>query len=214
MQERNELDWKDVVDTYFEKCIAITLLFTVFVFIVFPNVETAVIRSSEKIMETFEILPDIPEEIKPPEEVAKPIVNIEIVDEPTDDPDVKEVETIGPNVDIDIPPIAPPPQQQNITGSTERFVPYDDPPVIMTGPRPVYPEHLRRTNISGQVVLDVEVFADGTIGAIEVVKSLMSGPGGFDEVAVEAVRQWKMQPAKSGGNSVACWMKQIFNFTK
>jgi len=212
MQERQELDWKDVVDTYFEKCVAITLLFIVFVFVVFPNVETAVIRSTEKVMETLEIPPDIPEEIKPPEEVIKPIVNIEIIDDPeVDNEDIKVIETIEETVNIEVA-IAPPPVQQ-VHGETPRFVPYEDPPVITTGPRPEYPEHLRRMKITGQVVLDIEVFSDGTIGAIEVVKSLMSGPGGFDEACINSVRQWRIQPAKSGGNPVACWMKQTFNFT-
>jgi len=211
MDERNNLDWKDVVETYFQKCLAITLLFTVFVFVVFPNVETAVIHSGEKVMETIEILPEIPEEIKPPEEVVKPIVNIEIVDDPDmDDENIIEIETIEVTTDIEVA-IAPPPKPVEL-GTTPKFVPYEDAPVIMSGAQPVYPEHLRRLRLSGTVVLDIEVLADGTIGAIEVVKSLMDGPGGFDEAAINAVKQWRMQPAKSGGNAVACWIKQAFNF--
>jgi len=212
MQERQELDWKDVVDTYFEKCMAITLLFTVFVFVVFPNVETAVIRNTEKVMETLEILPEIPEEIKPPETIVKPIVNIEIIDDPdVQDDNIKEVETIGPTTDLEVF-IAPPPAETK-HGETPRFVPYEDAPVLLDAPRPAYPENLKKMKISGQVILDIEVFGDGTIGAIEVFKSLMSGPGGFDEAAVNAARQWKIQPAKSGGNSVACWIRQVINFT-
>jgi len=145
------------------------------------------------VMETIEILPEIPEEIKPPETVVKPIVNIEIIDDPdVEDDTIKEIETTDITTDIEIV-IAPPPKTQAI-GETPRFVPYEDAPVIVAGPRPAYPDHLRRMKITGQVVLDIEVFDDGTIGAIEVVKSLMDGPGGFDEAAVNAVKQWKIQP--------------------
>jgi len=209
MQERNELDWKDVVDTYFEKCVAITLLFTVFVFIVFPSVETAVILSSEKVMDSIEIPPDIPEEIKPPETVIQPIVKIEIVDEPDEGEDLREITTIDENVVPEEVKIEIPPQEEH--GKTDKFVFYEDAPVILPGAaQPVYPNHLRKMGVTGAVTLEIEILRDGSIGAIEVVKSLQ---GGFDEAAIEAVRQWKMQPAKNGGIPVACWIRQTFNFS-
>jgi len=212
MSERHELDWKDVVETYFQKCLAITLLFTVFVFVVFPNVQTVVLRSIDKVTETFEIPPDIPEEIKPPELKQEPVVQIVITDEPdTNDDNIQEVDTIEDTIDIEVV-IAPPPKQPEL-GTTPKFVPYEDAPVILAGQQPVYPDHLRRMKMSGQVVLEIEVLGDGSIGAIEVLKSLMPGEGGFDEAAINAVRQWRMQPAKSGGNPVACWIRQVFNFT-
>jgi len=212
MEERHDLDWKDVVETYFEKCVAITLLFTVFVFIVFPNVETAVIRSTEKVMETIEILPEIPEEIKPPEAVVQPIVKIEIVDDEVADDDVRVIDTIEKNV-VPEEVIIAPPIAEIVLGATPKFVPYEDAPVILSGPQPAYPDQFRKMKINGQVILDIEVLSDGSIGAIEVLKSLMAGEDGFDEAAIKAVRQWRLQPAKSGGNAVACWIKQSFNFT-
>ncbi|MCL1826623.1 MAG: energy transducer TonB, partial [Candidatus Cloacimonetes bacterium] len=66
---------------------------------------------------------------------------------------------------------------------------------------------------TGVVILDIEVLIDGSIGAIEVFQSLMPGPGGLDEAAILAVRKWQYQPAESGGNPVACWVKQPINFT-
>ncbi len=67
--------------------------------------------------------------------------------------------------------------------------------------------------IQGEVILEVEVFADGTVGAIEVRKSLMSGPGGLDEAAIKSVKQWIFQPAKSSGRAVAVWVTFPVTFT-
>jgi len=208
--QANYTDWKDIASTYYDKCLSLTILLAMFTFMVFPEVETATLRSTEKVLETIEILPEIQEKIKPPEEVAKPIVNIEIVDDMGDESD-DEIEIITTIEITTLDPlsiIAPPPS----VGQTPRFVVYEDAPVILRRVAPTYPEFARRSRIQGTVVLDVEILADGSIGAIEVFRSLMPGPGGFDEAAIAAVRQWQFQPAKSGGKPVACWIKQSIVF--
>jgi protein TonB len=209
MAEERTTDWKDVASSYFDKCIAMIILFLMFFFIVFPNVETSAVRSVERIVESIEILPEILEKIEPPQEIARPIVNIEIVDDADDnDDDIEvittiEITTLDPNTVI-----APPPSH----GQTPRFVVFEDAPVILRRVTAEYPEFARRSRIQGQVILEVEVLADGSIGAIEVFKSLMPGPDGFDESAIRAVRQWQFQPAKSGGNAVGCWIKIPITF--
>jgi len=205
-------DWKDVVSTYFDKCLSITLLFTMFAFIVFPNVEVQKIASLERIMETIEIMPEIVDRIEQPQEVVRPIVNIEIIDDDANDDSDDEIiyiDTIEITVLDHFATIAPPPAH----GTTSRFVVYEDAPVILRRVAPIYPEALRRSRMQGVVVLQIEILVDGSIGAIEVFRSLMPGPGGFDEAAIEAVRQWQFQPAMSGGQPVACWITQPINFT-
>jgi protein TonB len=183
-----------------------------FAFIVFPNVETQAIATTERIMEAIEIMPEIIERIEQPQEVVRPIVNIEIIDDDISDDsddeiiyiDTIEVTTLDPWAVI-----APPPT----LGQTPRFVVYEDAPVVLRRVNPVYPEALRRARIQGTVVLQVEILVDGSIGAIEVFRSVVPGPGGLDEAAVEAVRQWQFQPAQSGGRPVAVWITQPINFT-
>ena len=202
---QNNVDWKDIASSYYDKCLSLTILFIIFAFMVFPNVETQNLRTNERVLETIEILPEIQERIEPPEEVARPIVNIEIVDDASDDSD-DEIEIITTIEITRLDPfqtIAPPPT----LGQTPRFVVYEDAPVILRRVSPEYPPIGRRAGIRGTVLLDVEVLVDGDIGAIEVVQSLMSGPGGFDEAAIAAVRQWQFQPAKNGGRPVACWAR-------
>jgi TonB family protein len=211
-QPTNSSDWKDVVATYFDKCLAITLLFTIFAFIVFPDVEIAAITSAEKVQETIEILPEIPEQIKPPEEVARPIVSIEIVD--PDDEDADDVEYVSEEELEQLreefvrePEIIIPDERH---GETPRFVPFEDAPQIRVGAHPEYPEWARRQGIQGTVVLDIEVLASGNIGAIEVFRSLIPD---MDRAAIEAVRKWQMQPAMSGGQPVSVWLRQSITFT-
>ena len=209
MQEKT--DWKDVASSYYDKCLSLTILFIIFAFMVFPDIDRQDFRTTERILETIEIMPEIQERIEPPEEVARPIVNIEIVDDMNDDSDdeIMIIDTIEITT-LDVwQTIAPPPS----LGQTPRFVVYEDAPVILRRVTPVYPEFARRSRIQGMVLLNIEILVDGSIGAIEVQRSLLPGPGGLDEAAIEAVRQWQFQPAKNGGNPVACWITQPIIFT-
>ena len=210
MSEVHVNDWKDVANTYFDKCIALIILFLMFFFIVYPNVESKALRTIDRTIEVLEYIPEEMERIEQPPEIERIIINIEIVDDPDDqsDEDVIVVETIERTTFI--PPITPPAGGE---GTTSRFVIYEDPPVAVRRVPPEYPDFARRNNIQGEVVLDVEILIDGSIGAIEVFKSLTSGPGGLDEAAINAMRQWVFQPAQSQGNPVACWVKQTISFT-
>ena len=209
MSEYQVSDWKDVANSYFDKCIALIILFLMFFFIVYPNVESKALRSIDRTIEVLEYIPEEMERIEQPPDIVRPIINIEIVDDPDDqnDPDLIEIVTI--DVTIRPPDITPPPDP----GRTPKVVFYEDPPGIIKRVPPVYPEFARRTGIQGEVVLEVEVLIDGSIGAIEVLKSLSPGPGGLDEAAINAMRQWEFQPARALGNPVACWIRQSINFT-
>ena len=206
---QNKIDWKDIASSYYDKCLSLTILFVIFVFMVFPDVELQNLRTTERIMETIEIPDEILERIEPPEDIARPIVNIEIIDdEDTSDDEIEYIDTIGITRLDPLVAVAPPQH-----GETPRFVIFEEAPVILSRPRPVYPEAFLSARITGEVVLNIEVLSDGSIGAIEVVSSLLPGPGGFDEAAISAVRQWQIQPAKNMGNPVACWIRQTVRFT-
>ena len=74
---------------------------------------------------------------------------------------------------------------------------------------PEYPDWARKARIQGQVLLEVEVLEDGSVGAVEVVKSLLYE---LDELAVKAVRQWKFKPARAQGQPVAVWVRLPISF--
>ena len=57
--------------------------------------------------------------------------------------------------------------------------------------QPAYPPMMQSARISGQVVLDAIIHADGTIGDVTVLQS--SNPA-FTRSAIDAVKQWRYQP--------------------
>ncbi len=90
-----------------------------------------------------------------------------------------------------------------VDAQTERiFVQYDDPPVMVGSLIPVYPDFAKRAGVQGIVVLEVEVYRDGSIGDIRVKRSVQSGPKGLDEAAKQAVRKVQFKPGRSSGQAV------------
>lgn len=82
------------------------------------------------------------------------------------------------------------------------FVPYDIPPKVIGQISPDYPEASRKAGIQGTVVLEAEIFWDGSIGEIRVKRSVQAGPGGLDEAAIKAVRAVTFEPGKADGKAV------------
>ncbi|MCF7919133.1 MAG: energy transducer TonB [Candidatus Cloacimonetes bacterium] len=50
------------------------------------------------------------------------------------------------------------------------------------------------------------MLTNGMVGAIDVIKSVLPGPGGLDEAAIEYARQLEFEPAKTNGKPVAVWV--------
>lgn len=82
-------------------------------------------------------------------------------------------------------------------------------PVPIESPKPVYPEYAREAGISGRVVTQVLVRADGSVGRV-VVKSGIKILG---DSAQEGLYRWRFRPAKMGGRPVAVWVEIPINFT-
>ncbi len=77
---------------------------------------------------------------------------------------------------------------------------FDEAPTPLRTQAPVYPEALRRENVSGIVSINATVDENGNVTATAVSKS--TNPG-FDKAALDAVSQWKFKPAKKDGQAVA-----------
>jgi protein TonB len=208
---RNERmqDWKDVANSYFEKALSLSIIIMLFAVMTTPKFEIKVKQREVKEVTAIDIPPDIREKIKPPEPATVDIVVIiDDTDLSGDDTDIEEIETIKTTI------LEPQEIVERIggVGTTPRFVAYEDPPEVISKVIPEYPDFAKKSGLQGDVYLDVEVLADGSVGAIEVKESLQPGPGGLDEAAVKAVRQWKFQPARSNGQPVACWVKFPVSF--
>ncbi len=76
---------------------------------------------------------------------------------------------------------------------------------------PAYPDIARRARVQGSVVLLIVVRPDGSVGAIEVVRS--PDPRlGFDLTAIEAIKQWRYEPARLGAVPVAVQLTVMVEF--
>lgn len=73
------------------------------------------------------------------------------------------------------------------------------PPRLLREVKADYTEEARRRAISGEVVLEIVVRRDGTVGEVKILQGL---GGGLNERAVQAVRQWRFAPAQRLGTPV------------
>lgn len=90
-------------------------------------------------------------------------------------------------------------------GTTSKDAVHDKSATVLNSVKPIYPEFARNMKIEGEVILDVEVFEDGSAGEVIVRRSLMSGPGELDEKAIQAIRKWQFTPASKDGVPISSW---------
>lgn len=81
---------------------------------------------------------------------------------------------------------------------------------LLSAPPPDYPRSALRAGLSGQVVLRIEVRANGRPGEVSVVES--SRHRALDRAAVSAVRRWRFEPATRDGAPVASTVQQVISF--
>lgn len=72
-------------------------------------------------------------------------------------------------------------------------------PRLVREVRADYTEEARQRNIAGDVVLEIVVRRDGTVGDVRILQGL---PAGLNDRAVQAVRQWRFTPARRQGAPV------------
>ena len=84
-----------------------------------------------------------------------------------------------------------------------------EPPRLLHEIRPNYTEDARRRGLKGEVLLEIVVQRDGTVGDVRILQSLGNG---LDQSAVEAVRQWRFAPARRLGAPVAALVEVAVEF--
>ncbi len=74
-----------------------------------------------------------------------------------------------------------------------------EPPRLLREVKPDYTEEARQRGLEGDVVLEIVVRRDGTVGDVRVLHGM---GGGLDQRAIQAVRQWRFAPARRLGAPV------------
>lgn len=86
------------------------------------------------------------------------------------------------------------------------------PPELLKQVDPVYPDEARKARIEGDVVLEAIVDIDGKPVQMRVLQIPAKGYG-FEESAIEAVKQWKFRPGMRNGKPVPVIFSVIVHFT-
>lgn len=73
------------------------------------------------------------------------------------------------------------------------------PPTLTREVRATYTDDARRRGIEGDVVLEIVVRRDGSVGQVRVLRSLGAG---LEQRAIDAVRQWRFSPSRRNGEPV------------
>ena len=85
-------------------------------------------------------------------------------------------------------------------------------PRVIREVKPQYTADAMRAKVQGMVVLECVVQADGTVGNVQVIRSLDS-VFGLDQEAVKAARQWRFAPGTRLGQPVAVLVTIELTFT-
>ncbi|MDX1388793.1 MAG: energy transducer TonB, partial [Acidobacteriota bacterium] len=76
---------------------------------------------------------------------------------------------------------------------------------------PAYPPVALKGDLGGRVLLQAVILKDGTVAEVSVLSS--SRPGyGFEEAAIEAVKQWRYRPATLDGKAVDVYTSVTVEF--
>ena len=155
---------------------------------------------------------------KPPppkqeQQIPKPKAKKVPIPDPTPD-EPEPIRLPEPEEDLDIPdvddlviaiPEAPPAVETGpiyITGDVRQ-------PVKLKSPQPQYTEIARKARIQGVVILQTIIDKEGNITDVKILKGL---PMGLADAAVDAVKQWKYEPATLNGKPVAVYFNLTVNF--
>ena len=83
-------------------------------------------------------------------------------------------------------------------------------PVRTYGPAPSYPSEIAKEDrIEGTVVVKATINRQGTVDAMEISESLAQP---FDQAAMDAIAQWRFEPATLDGEPVAVYYFLTINF--
>ena len=74
-------------------------------------------------------------------------------------------------------------------------------PRLLREVKPAYTAEAMRAKVQGTVLLECVVMPDGSVGKVEIVKSL-DGTFGLDQEAIKAARQWRFAPGTRFGEPV------------
>jgi protein TonB len=172
---------------YFRNSILIAVVIHFLIFFLSPPFQFKPYKLKE---EHFEVV-DLPENIEippPPEEVALPQVPVEAAS----DEEADEAEDIAPTTFESLDQMPPPPPPS--TGTSDVFLAFDEPPILIHYEVPKYPDLAREAGIEGTVAVKVLVSEEGKV--IDAVVLSSDVTPAMEKAALDAARKCRFKPAK------------------
>ncbi len=84
-------------------------------------------------------------------------------------------------------------------------IPIDVMPKLVSNPAPSYPEEARLRREEGTVFVKALVGADGQVAQVAVDET-KPAPAALTRAALDAVKQWRFEPATAKGKPVEVWI--------
>jgi protein TonB len=183
------------------------VFYTLLLWVVFPESEAVIEEGSKKHQKAVVIkrfTPPPPPKQEPPK--AKTTIKTKAATVPIPDPTPDEPEPYreyavveeftAPPTDVDFEIDLPenPPGPLRVGGDVKA-------PIKVKQIPPVYPELARKARIQGVVIVEAVIDREGNVIRAKVLRS----PGahfGFDQAAIDAVKQWKFKPGTQNGKPV------------
>jgi protein TonB len=85
-----------------------------------------------------------------------------------------------------------------------------EPPIKMNDVKPVYPAIAQNAGVTGAVIIEAPIGADGKVIDAKVLRSIPL----LDQAALDAVRQWEYRPTYLNGVAVPVVMTVTINFKR
>jgi protein TonB len=79
---------------------------------------------------------------------------------------------------------------------------------LISSVAPSYPALAKSQHVSGSVVIDALIDVSGRVTTMKIV----SGPGLLHQAAMDALRQWKYQPATLNGSATPTHLNVTIQF--
>lgn len=89
------------------------------------------------------------------------------------------------------------------------FVPFEKEPVVIKEVKPAYPEIAQKAGLEGTVYAKLWITREGKVKEVLIIKSDSEI---FNQVVIDAAKQFLFTPAMMKNGPVAVWMTKRFNF--
>jgi len=202
---------------FFYSFIGALVLHIVVMLINFPEMKKAIVpQKQSKVIVVKKYVPP-PPQVERRQVVQRRLTRKVPVPDPTPDepepirepePDI-EPEPLPPDVEFVIGvPEPPPPSGPLLAGVGDVTNPVLIPESKI---EPEYPELARVARLEGNVILQAIIRADGSVGDVQVLRTNRPNMG-FEDAAVEAVKQWRYKPATQNGRPVEVYFTVFVDF--